>query len=195
MDTLASTNRVKIAGLLSLFCFILAIPIFLSAPWTFYVAIVNFHNRATPKVDELETLSFKILQVSNRTPNFKVELSDGTRSYISFPDFMWLNGKGGLKFQQITDADREMLVGCLATAKVNFVSWYVVNHMQIWDLECPSKNIHYGPEVAGSGIASEPLADLAAGLFGSLVMLTIGYGMYALSQSLKNERARMISTG
>lgn len=43
----------------------------------------------------------------------------------------------------------------------------------------------YGPEVAGSGIAIELLADLAAGFFGSLVMLAIGYGIYALSQSLK----------
>lgn len=178
MDDSSSSYRLKTLERVSKVFSVFAIAFILNAPWTLYVAIVNFHNREIPRSDLLETLHFKILQANTSAPNFRVEFGDGTRSYISFPNFLWLESKVGLRLETMSDFDRERLEGCQANAKVNNVPWYIFGHKQIWDLECSSKNIHYGPTVIGGGIGRSPLGDLLTGIFataGSLVIATLSY--------------------
>lgn len=134
-------------------------------------AIVVFRNSTPPPMRDLETVSVKILHVSQRTPNFKVQCGDGTTGYLSFPDRLGLDPKGGLTMRQITDDHVKWLQGCDATVKVKTVPSAFGRRKEVWDLSCPRTHLHFGPAVAGSQVSAHPRFDLVSDLVFSLLLL------------------------
>lgn len=138
-------------------------------------SIVVFTYATVQLPSDLNTATFRIIDVSRRTPNFKVRFSDGATSWMSFPDRLGGNPKGGLEMTQITDDAREQLKGCMAKAKIRSVLSSFGRRTQVWDLECPQAHIHYGPEVAASEITQNPLFDLIFKLLFAVFFLVIAY--------------------
>jgi hypothetical protein len=141
------------------FWFLAALMLWLSLSSAFD-SIVVFNYATVQQPDDLETVTFTIIDVSSHTPNFKVRFGNGATAWMSFPDRLGGNPKGGLEMTHITDHGREQLKGCLATAKVRSVLSAYGKRMHVWDLECPRAHIHYGPEVTSSEIRGHPRFDL-----------------------------------
>lgn len=155
---------------------------------SYYDSAVLFRERINPRPQDLQAVTFKILKVSQRTPNFKVEFVDGTTAYLSFPDRLSFNPKAGLRTPQITDATERQLFGCPATAKIDSVPGAFGRRRQVWELDCPQWHLHYGPDVAASEIRGQTVADLLFNLFLSSVLLVTsvlcGLAAYSLSRAL-----------
>lgn len=135
-------------------------------------AIVVFDYATARQPGELKTVIFRIVEVSSRTPNFKVRFGNGATARLSFPDLLGGNPKGGLKMPQLTDHARELLKDCMATAQIKSVPSAFGRRDQVWDLACPQAHLHYGPEVVASEIRQHPRFDLAFSLvFSGLFLL------------------------
>jgi hypothetical protein len=140
-------------------------------------AIVVFSYATVRQPRDLETAAFKIIDVSRRTPNFKVQFGNGTTARLSFPDRLGGNPKGGLEMRQITDHAREALKGCMATAKIRSVRSAFGRKIQVWDLDCPQAHLHYGPDVAASEIRQRPFLDLVVDLTFDALFLFLAFIM------------------
>lgn len=149
-----------------------------------------YQNRFLPRQESLETVTFKILQASPCTSNFKVQFNDGSTQYLSFPNFERSNPKGGLCFKQVTYSDAKRLLGCTATAKINSVPWALFDTKQIWDLDCPAAGIHYGPDIAGSHVRENPLFKLTINLLFNSMMLVVCLGLIAVIVNVTNQARR-----
>ena len=134
-------------------------------------SVVVFNYSTVREPADLKTTTFKITEVRDRTPNFKVRFGDGETTWLSFPDLLGGDPKGGLKMPQITDDARQQLKGCMATAKIRAVLSSFGRVNQVWDLDCPQAHIHYGPEVAASQITQHPKFDLAFNLLMATLLL------------------------
>jgi hypothetical protein len=133
------------------------------------ITVFNYATERQP--DDLKTVTFKLIDVHRRTPNFKVRFYDGTTAWLSFPDQLGGNPKGGLEMRQIADYASDELKGCIATAQIRSVLSAYGRRGQVWDLQCPRAHIHYGPDVAASEIRQRPLFDLMVNLiFGALFL-------------------------
>ena len=141
-------------------CWFLSVLLLWIALGSYFDSVVVFNYSTVRQPDNLKTATFKITEISTRTPNFKVRFSDGETAWLSFPDLLGGNPKGGLKMPQITDDARQQLKGCMATAKIRSVLSAFGRRIQVWDLDCPQAHIHYGPEVAASQITQNPRFDL-----------------------------------
>lgn len=170
------------APLAWIFWFLTALLLWMSLG-SYFDANVIFRNARAPNRNELKMLTFRIVQVSSHTPNFKVKFSDGTTAYLGFPDRLGLNPKGGLAMPQITDSDRRQLNGCLATAKVKSVLGSSGRQDQVWDLDCPQAHIHDGPQAASSQISKNPVSDLIVDLILSTVLLFASYLCLVLARA------------
>lgn len=131
---------------------------------SFFDSIVVFTYATAPQPGDLKTATFRIIDVSGRTPNFKVRFGGGATAWMSFPDRLGGNPKGGLETMQISDYARAQLKGCMATAKVKSVLGAYGTTTQVWDLECAQARIHYGPEVTAREIRQHPRLDLVVDL-------------------------------
>jgi len=149
-----------------------------------------YQNRLLPRPESLETVTFRILKASPCTSNFKVQFSDGTTQYLSFPNFERSNPKGGLCFKRVTYSDAKRLLGCSATAKINSVPWTLFDTKQIWDLDCPAEGIHYGPDIAGSQVSENPIFKLILSLLFNSIMLVVCLGLIVVIVSVTNETRR-----
>ncbi|WP_426110348.1 hypothetical protein [Massilia sp. PWRC2] len=134
-------------------------------------AILVFNDATTGQPGDLKTVTFTIVEVARRTPNFKVRLSDGATASLSFPDRRGGNPKGGLEMVQISSDAREQLTGCVATAKIRSVFSAYGRRNQVWDLDCPQAHLHYGPAVAASAIRAHPRVDLVVNLLFAVFFL------------------------
>lgn len=147
-------------------------------------SIVVFNYATVRQPDDLRTATVRITDVSSRTPNFKVRFGDGETAWLSFPDLLGGDPKGGLKMPQITDYAREQLKGCMATAKIRSVLSAYGRINQVWDLDCPQAHIHYGPEVAASEIRQHPKFDLVFNLMFAALFLFGAYVMAVIARKL-----------
>jgi hypothetical protein len=138
-------------------------------------SVVVFKYATVREPEDLKTATVRITEVRSRTPNFKVQLDDGEAVWLSFPDLLGGDPKGGLKMPQITDYARQQLTGCTATAKIRSVLSSFGRVNQVWDLDCPQAHIHYGPEVAASQINQHPKFDLVSNLLTATLLL---FGAY-----------------
>lgn len=151
-------------------------------------SVVVFNYSTIRQPDDLKTATFRITEISSRTPNFKVRFGDGDTAWLSFPDLLGDNPKGGLNMPQITDDARHQLEGCMATAKIRSVLSAFGRRMQVWDLDCPQAHIHYGPEVAASQITRHPRSDLVFHLMLAALALFAAYGMAVVAHALGKKR-------
>lgn len=127
---------------------------------SYFDSIVVFAYATAPEPKDLKTVTVRILEVHSRTPNFRVRFDDGTSGWLSFPDRLGGNPKGGLEMAQISDYAGTLLRGCQATARVRSVLSSFGRRNQAWELDCPQAHVHYGPEVTSSEVRKHPLADL-----------------------------------
>lgn len=147
-------------------------------------SIVVFNYATVRQPEDLKTATFRITEVSSRTPNFKVRFDDGNTGWLSFPDLLGGDPKGGLKMPQITDTAIAQLKGCMATAKIRSVLSAFGRINQVWDLNCPQAHIHYGPEVAASEIRQHPQVDLVFQLMFAALFLFVAYLMAVIARKL-----------
>lgn len=159
-------------------CWLLAAVLLWLSLSSCFDSIVVFNYATVRQPDDLKTATFRITDVSSRTPNFKVRFGDGETTWLSFPDLLGGDPKGGLKMPQITDSAREQLKGCMATAKIRSVLSSFGRINQVWDLDCPQAHIHYGPEVASSEIRQHPQFDLVFHLIFAALFL---FGAYLIA--------------
>lgn len=156
-------------------------------------SFVVFNYATVRQPDDLKTATFRITEVSSRTPNFKVRFGDGETAWLLFPDLLGGDPKGGLKMPQITEYARQQLKGCMATAKIRSVVSAFGRINQVWDLDCAQAHIHYGPEVAASEIRRHPRFDLGFELIFAAIFLFVACLMAALARKL-GEKREMQST-
>lgn len=147
-------------------------------------AVVVFGYATVPAPADLAATAIRILEVSSRTPNFKVQFGNGATGWLSFPDRLGGNPKGGLKMSQITDAARKQLTGCLANVKVRSVPSSTGRTGQVWDLACPQAHLHYGPEVAASEVRQHPRLDLAFSLVFGAVFLCGAFALALVARTM-----------
>jgi hypothetical protein len=140
-------------------------------------SVIVFNYAAERQPRDLKTVTLKIIDVSRRTPNFKVQFDDGTTAWLSFPDRLGGNPKSGLEMKQITDYASGKLKGCMATAKIRSALSAFGRRWQIWDLECPQAHLHYGPDAAASEIRQHPLFDLVVVLMFDALFLFFAFFM------------------
>jgi hypothetical protein len=140
-------------------------------------SILVYKYATGPQPDDLKPATFRITAVSRRTPNFKVRFANGETAWMSFPDLLGGDPKGGYTMPQITEAAREQFTGCMATAQIRTVLSAFGRINQVWDLDCPQAHLHFGPEVTASEIRRQPWVNLLfqlvfAGFFlaGAVVM-------------------------
>lgn len=157
----------------------------------YWDTLIIYRNRYLPRADNLETVNFKIIHASTRTPNFQVQFNDGTTQYLSFPNFLGFNGKAGLNFDEVVKiSDANLLSGCSATAKINSVQWTFFDSKQIWELNCPGKGISYGPDTAEWHVTRNSSFHLINNLFLSSMMLIVGLGTVAANINVSNKIRR-----
>jgi hypothetical protein len=147
-------------------------------------SIVVFNYATVRQPDDLKTVTFRIIDVSSRTPNFKVRFGDGAIESLSFPDRLGGNPKGGLEMPHISGFAREQLKGCMATAKIRSVPSAYGTRSQVWDLACPQAHVHYGPDVAASEIRKHPRLDLVFNLMFSAFFLFAAFVMALIARKL-----------
>jgi hypothetical protein len=163
-------------------CWLLAILFLWLSLSSCFDSIVVFTCATVQKPSDLKTATFRIIDTSRHTPNFKVRFGDGATAWMSFPDRLGGNPKGGLEMTQITDYAREQLKGCVATGKIRSVLSAYGRSIQVWDLECTLAHIHYGPEATTSEIRTHPLFDLVFNLIFGAFFLVGACGMTMLAR-------------
>ena len=186
-----SENQIaSIKAVISPLLWLLAILMLCLSLWSYWDSMAIYKNRFLPRPENLDSVTFRILNASARTPNFKVRFNNGTEQYLSFPDFLGLNPKSGLEFQNISNADEKRLVGCLATARINSIPLQLYDRKQIWSLDCPQAGIHYGPDITGSHVRETPTVHLILNVFSASFLLIIGLGFVLIDISLRSQIRR-----
>lgn len=147
-------------------------------------ALIVYNYATVRQPGDLKTATIRIIEVSSRTPNFKVRFDDGEIAWLSFPDLLGADPKGGFKMPQISEDAKEQLKGCTATAKIRTVFSAYGRIRQVWDLSCPQARIHYGPEEAASEIRQHPRSDLAWELLFAAVFLCLAYLLAVVARKL-----------
>jgi hypothetical protein len=151
---------------------------------SYFDSITVYKYATGPEPSDLKTATFQILQASSRTPNFKIRFDDGTTEWLSFPDRLGGNPKGGLQMPQISDYARTHLRGCMATAKIRSVLGAFGRRDQAWELDCPQAHIHYGPEVTSSEIRKHPLYELVFNVVFATFFLFVAFYMALAARAL-----------
>ena len=174
--------------LAGVFCLLAVLMLWLSLSACFD-AIEVFNDATMGQPGDLKTVTFTILDVSRRTPNFKVRFGDGATASLSFPDLRGGNPKGGLEMVQISSYARDQLTSCAATAKIRPVLSAYGMRNQVWDLDCPPAHIHYGPKLAASEITQHPRFDLVFNLIVAVFFLCGAIVMAVIARKLAETRA------
>jgi hypothetical protein len=91
---------------------------------------------ATPELDRMQTVQLRIMQAREGDPHFDMRWSDGTVQSMEWP--VEVTFSRGNRVFYWNKAQRQALVGCLATAQVTAMRWTLTDRYRVWSLSCPA---------------------------------------------------------
>ncbi len=91
---------------------------------------------AAPELDRMQTVQLRILQAREGDPHFEMQWPDGTVQSMEWPVEVTFSRGNRVFFWN--KAQRQALVGCLATAQVAPMRWTLTDRYRVWGLSCPA---------------------------------------------------------
>lgn len=104
--------------------------------------VVDFAN-LEPDPALLQTMQVKVLRASWKDPYLVVELPDGQKRTMTFPDTTSYFGMKSKK-TPLREDQAKRLVGCMATITGSTLRWDIHDRYRVWVLDCPQADIHVG---------------------------------------------------